>query len=118
MQGQGGGPREPLDLSSVGGGCGVIILTVTDCPGSVSQFITKVCSACADMFVLVPRALFCVHLTSSMNLGLPCWWEGSVVGNRSPWAGWQGEDRKSFDPGYVLASVALADGAGGWTAQA
>ena len=96
----------------------MIILTVTDCPGSVSQFITKVCSACADMFVLVPRALFCVHLTSSMNLGLPCWWEGSVVGNRSPWAGWQGEDRKSFDPGYVLASVALADGAGGWTAQA
>lgn len=99
MQGQGGGPREPLDLSSVGGGCGVIVLTVTDCPGSVCQSFTKMCSVCAGMFALVPWALFCVHPTSGMNLVLPCCWKGSADGNRSPWAGWQGEDRKSFGPG-------------------
>lgn len=70
----------------------MIVLTVTDCPGSVSQSFIKLCPACAGVSALVPRALFCVHLTPSMNLGLPCWWEGSAGGNRSPWAGWQGED--------------------------
>ena len=96
----------------------MIVLTVTVCPGSVSQSFTKVCSLCPDVFALVPWTLFCVHFTPSMNLELPCWWEGRAGGNRSLWAGWRGEDGKSFGPGYVLASVALADGAGGWTVQA
>lgn len=113
-----GGVQEARGLGLSGRGYGVIVLTVTVCPGFVSQSFTKMCSLCPDVSALVPRALFCVHFVPSMNLELMCWWEGSAGGNRSLWAGWQGEDRKSFGPGYVLASVALADEAGGWTVQA
>lgn len=108
-----GGPGKPLDWSLVGGGCGVIVLTVTDCPGSVSQFFIKLCPACAGAVCTGALGTFLYHLTPSMNLGLPCWWEGSAGGKQEPMGRLAGRGRKSFSPGYVLASMALADGAAG-----
>lgn len=58
----------------------MIILTVTHCPGSVSQSVTKSCSACAD----APGRV-CAHLTPQRAVREDCPAAGREAGwDREP----------------------------------
>lgn len=81
----------------------MIALTVTDCPGSVSQSFIKLCPACGAVCTGAPGTFLCSSHTQH-ELRLPCWWEW-LVGTGAH--GQAGRERtgKSFSPGYVWLSM-------------